>query len=212
MNNVGLFGRTNSGTISNLVIINAEVTGYLNVGVVAGCPYTSHYNNITVKGDIKVNGFAYVGGVFGKNAYVSSSNIELIANDGSYVYADSKNYRTYVGGFVGFMGEGEHELSNIHVENIKVSGSTMDIGGFTGIAHEGNKFTKCTLEGVTVDCFNAIEGEDPQMGAFAGVWMNKGRDIILTNCFINGNNITANDFGATYHGDANTNNSLVFNN
>jgi hypothetical protein len=191
------------------VIVNAEVTGYLNVGVVAGCPYTTKYNNITVKGDIKVNGFSYVGGVFGKNAYVSSSNIELIANEGSYVYADSKNYRTYVGGFVGFMGEGTHELSNIHVENIKVSGSTMDIGGFTGIAHEGNKFTKCTLANVTVDCFAAIEGEDPQMGNFAGVWMNKGRDIVLTSCFIDGEAITASDFGANYHGDANTNNNLV---
>ncbi|MBR5197738.1 MAG: right-handed parallel beta-helix repeat-containing protein, partial [Alistipes sp.] len=65
----GLFGNTHNGEIKNLVVENAEVSGRLNVGVVAGTPYTSKYTNITVKGHVEVNGMAYVGAVGGKNAY-----------------------------------------------------------------------------------------------------------------------------------------------
>ena len=55
------------------------------------------------------------------------------ADKGSYVKAQSETYRTYVGGVVGFMGEGNNVLSNVE-SNIDVIGSTCDVGGITGIA------------------------------------------------------------------------------
>lgn len=58
---VGLFGFTSGGDISNFSIENASVEGYLDVGTVAGTPYTTTYSNITVRGTIQVDGYAYVG-------------------------------------------------------------------------------------------------------------------------------------------------------
>ncbi len=188
--NKGLFGFTTDGKISNLVVENAEVKGRLNVGVVAGTPYTSSYENITVKGLIKVDGMAYVGGVFGKNVYANLTNITVDAAEGSYVKADSYEnglaYRTYVGGVAGFMGEGTHEVKNV-TSNIDVYGTVCDVGGLVGIAHEGNKFTNVTitgnvyLNGVDTDASSYLE-----VGGLAGVWMNNGRDVVFTNCSFKG--------------------------
>ena len=203
MSNAGLFGVTKNGTIKNLVVENAEVKGRLNVGVVAGTPYTSKYENITVKGDVKVEGMAYVGGIGGKNAYANWTNITVDANEGSYVKANSVEngvaYRTYVGGVIGFMGEGGHTFSNIS-SNINVIGSTIDVGGITGIAHYGNNFVNVTCSGnVTLE--NAEAEEDAlEAGGIAGVWHNQdGYKVTFTNCvftgtlkaFVNGVEFTA---------------------
>ncbi len=192
--NVGLFGYTTEGEIKNLTIHNAYVSGRLNVGVVAGTPYTSKYTNIKVTGHVEVNGMAYVGGVGGKNAYASWDNITVAVDETSYVKANSVEngtaYRTYVGGVIGFMGEGGHKISNV-TSNIDVIGSTCDVGGIVGIAHYGNTFenTVCTGD-VTIT--NATEsGEAEEMGGIAGVWHNGGSNVIFTNCTYTGK-LTAN--------------------
>ena len=187
--NQGLFGVTHNGEIENLVVENAKVSGRTNVGVVAGNPYTSKYTNITVQGHIEVNGLAYVGGVGGKDAYANWTNITVDADNTSYVKAVSiengKAYRTYVGGVVGFNGEGNHKFSNI-TSNINVEGSTCDVGGLFGIAHYGNQFENCVCTGnvtiTTDEAENAIE-----MGGIAGVWHNEaGQTVTMTNCTFNG--------------------------
>lgn len=172
---VGLFGRTNNGEVKNLTVNNAKVSGYLNVGVVAGTPYTTKYTNITVSGHVEVNGYAYVGGVGGKNAYANWTNVTVNADDTSYVKADSENYRTYVGGVIGFMGEGGHTFQNIS-SNIDVTGSTCDVGGITGIAHYGNKFINVTCSGdVTTLVDNVVNA--CESGGIAGVWHNGGSPV-----------------------------------
>ena len=188
---VGLFGYTTDGEIKNVTVENAKIAGRLDVGVVAGTPYTSKYNNITVKGHVEVNGMAYVGGVAGKNAYADWNNITVNVDSGSYVKANSvengKAYRTYVGGVVGFNGEGGHTFSNI-TSNINVIGSTCDVGGAFGIAHYGNKFENVTVAG-NVTITNAPEaGDAEEMGGIAGVWHNEnGQTVTMTNCKFNGN-------------------------
>ena len=186
---VGLFGYTTNGEIKNLTIKNADVSGYLNVGVLVGTPYTSKYSNITITGDIKVEGFAYVGGVGGKNAYASWTNVTVNASEGSYVKANSisdKEYRTYVGGVIGFMGEGSIVMTNLN-SNIDVYGSTCDVGGITGIAHYGNKFVNCSSSG-DIQITNATdESNCVQIGGIAGVWMNStSGTVTLENCTFNG--------------------------
>ena len=168
---VGFFGFTTDGEIKNLTIENAKVTGYLDVGVVAGTPYTSKYTDITVKGNIEVNGYAYVGGAFGKNAYANITNVDILAKEGSYVKAYSDNYRTYVGGLVGFMGEGNITVSDCDVK-IDVTGSTCDIGGLLGILHYGNKLENCTYGGsIALDneLSNLDPGDETEFGALVGV-------------------------------------------
>ena len=186
----GLFGNTHEGEIKNLVVENAKVSGRLNVGVVAGTPYTSKYTKITVKGHVEVDGMAYVGAVGGKNAYADWTDITVNVDETSYVNANSVEngtaYRTYVGGVCGFNGEGGHSFKNI-TSNINVKGSTCDVGGLFGIAHYGNKFENCVCTG-DVEIYAASEEADAQeIGGIAGVWHNEtGYTVTFTNCSFTG--------------------------
>ena len=182
---VGFFGFTTDGEIKNLTINNAQVSGRLNVAVVAGTPYTSKYTNITVTGHVEVNGMAYVGGVGGKNAYANWTNITVNVDSTSYVKANSTengtNYRTYVGGVIGFNGEGNHLFKDI-TSNIKVIGNIRDIGGIFGIAHYDNRFENITFNGSV----EAPEGAK-EVGGIAGVWHNQANTTVtFTNCDSNG--------------------------
>ena len=187
---VGLFGFTTDGEIKNLVVENANVTGYLDVAVVAGTPYTSKYTNITVKGHVEVNGFAYVGTVGGKNAYANWTDVTVDVDRASYVKghsvnAEGKAYRTYVGGVCGFNGEGGHIFTNIK-SNIDVKGSTIDVGGLFGIAHYGNNFKNCSCSG-DVEVYAAAEAADAEeIGGIAGVWHNGGSDVTFEGCSFTG--------------------------
>ncbi len=187
---VGLFGFTTGGEIKNLTVENANVTGRLGVGVVAGSPYTSMYSNINVIGHIEVTGMAYVGGVGGRNAYASWTNIVIDADDTSFVKANSVEnevaYRTYVGGVIGFMGEGGHKLTNV-TSNIDVIGSTIDVGGIVGIAHYGNSFIDCSSSG-DVTITNAADASDvEEIGGIAGVWHNQnGTTVTFKDCVFTG--------------------------
>ena len=197
----GLFGNTYSGEIKNLTVENAKVSGRLNVGVVAGQPYTSKYTNITVKGHVEVNGMAYVGAVGGKNAYADWTNITVDVDETSYVKAHSiengKAYRTYVGGVVGFNGEGGHKFENI-TSNINVKGSTCDVGGLFGIAHYGNQFVNCVCTG-NVEIYAAEEADEAQeIGGIAGVWHNGGENVVMTECSFTGN-LTTNIEGVEFY-------------
>ena len=183
--NQGLFGVTHDGEIKNFTLVNAKVSGRTNVGAVCGQPYTSKYTDITVNGHVEVNGMAYVGGVGGKNAYADWTRIYVNVDETSYVKANSIEngtaYRTYVGGVVGFNGEGTHKFSNIE-SNINVIGSTCDVGGLFGIAHYGNQFENCVCTG-DVEIYAAEEAaEAEEIGGIAGVWHNQNdTTVTMTN-------------------------------
>jgi len=185
---VGLFGYTTGGEIKDLTIHNALVSGRLNVGVVAGTPYTSKYTNIMVTGHVEVNGMSYVGGVGGKNAYANWTNITVNVDDTSYVKATSTEngtaYRTYVGGVIGFMGEGSHGLTDV-TSNIDVIGDVCDVGGIVGIAHYQNTFTNVTFSGAVTNT-NSDAVAVLETGLIAGVWHNNaGNSVTFTNCSAN---------------------------
>ncbi len=189
--NQGFFGFTTNGSVSNLTIKNATVTGRLNVGVVAGTPYTSKYTNIKVTGHVEVEGMAYVGGVGGKNAYADWTDITVDVDETSFVKADSVEngtaYRTYVGGVIGFMGEGGHTLKNI-TSNINVEGSTCDVGGIVGIAHYQNNFENVSCTAKSIELTGGTETSDGQeVGAIAGVWHNQaGTAVNMINVSVSG--------------------------
>lgn len=189
----GFFGRTNDGTIGNLTIDNAKVSGRLNVGVVAGTPYTSEYTNIKVTGHVEVNGMAYVGGVGGKNAYANWTDITVVVDDTSYVKATSTEsgtaYRTYVGGVVGFNGEGSHTFKNID-SNIDVIGDVCDVGGVFGIAHYGNKFENIACSGNVTNTSSDPEAA-LETGLIAGVWHNEaGYSVTFNGCSAEGGTVS----------------------
>ena len=175
---VGLFGFTQSGEVKNFTLRNAKVTGYLDVGAVAGTPYTSKYTNIAVTGLIQVEGFSYVGGAFGKNAYANLTDVDVTGDEGSHVKAESGYYRTYLGGLVGFMGEGKITVSDCDVK-IDVIGSTCDIGGILGILHYNNTMSNCTYVG-SLTLTNPGEPEDTEFGALVGTIHNGGTTAVTT--------------------------------
>lgn len=196
--NIGFFGVTMNGEIKNVTFENAKVSGRLNVGVVAGTPYTSKYTNITVKGHVEVDGMAYVGAVGGKNAYANWTNVTVNVDETSYVNANSVEngtaYRSYVGGVVGFNGEGGHTFSNIY-SNINVKGSTIDVGGLFGIAHYSNNFVNCVCEGDVEIYAASEEAEAQEIGGIAGVWHNEnGTKVTFTNCSFTGELKANNDY------------------
>ena len=217
--NIGFFGYTMDGEIRNLTFNNAKVSGRLNVAVVAGTPYTSKFTNINVTGHVEVDGLAYVGGVGGKNAYADWTDITVDVDATSYVKGNSVEngtaYRTYVGGVIGFNGEGNHTFKNIY-SNIKVIGSTADIGGIFGIAHYGNKFENITFAGSVEAPADAEE-----VGGIAGVWNNTvGYTVTFTNCTSTGtvtvgdNTVTGSIVGGAYNADnylASNSGSLIIN-
>ncbi len=188
----GLFGYTTGGEIKNFTLNNANVTGGIGVGAVSGCPYTSKYTDIKVTGDIKVKGLAYVGGALGRNAYANVTNVDVLANSGSYVIADSilgtAAYRSYVGGLIGYMAEGNITVKNCDVK-IDVEGAVGDIGGILGILHYGNTLTDCTFEGAVENTNNYMN----EYGALVGVVMNATSPNTISNC-------TATVTAATYAG------------
>lgn len=183
---MGLFGFTSDGKVMNFTLYNAFVKAGIDVGAIAGTPYTSSYSNITLAGDVKVEGYSYVGGMFGKNVYKGMENLTVRVNEGSYVKAESETYRTYVGGVIGFMGEGNIIISNVK-SNINVTGSTCDVGGITGIAHYGNTFENCICTG-NVTLVNANDaGDQLEIGGIAGVWMNSSAGkVTLRKCNFTG--------------------------
>lgn len=205
---IGLFGFTQSGEVKNFTLENAKVTGYLDVGAVAGTPYTSKYSNIDVTGLIQVEGFSYVGGAFGKNAYANLTDVDVTGDEGSYVKADSVEgsiaYRTYVGGLAGFMGEGKITVSDCDVK-VDVTGSTCDVGGILGILHYDNTMTDCTYEG-SLALTDPDADVGAEFGALVGVIYNQqNKTTTITDCSatvtkaISGNQDVTNTI--TPHGD-----------
>ena len=194
---VGLFGLTTNGEIKNFTLENASVSGYLDVGAVAGTPYTSKYTNITVKGLIKIDGFAYVGGAFGKNAYANLTNVDVIGDNGSYVTADSKGYRTYVGGLVGFMGEGNQVISDCDVA-VDVTGSTCDIGGISGNLHYGNKMINCTYRGSLALTKPTDTTDMTEIGGLVGTYLtNSGCVTSIEGCSADIESVMLTDLNGT---------------
>lgn len=201
---IGLFGFTQSGEVKNFILKNAKVTGYLDVGAVAGTPYTSKYSNIDVTGLIQVEGFFYVGGAFGKNAYANLTDVNVTGDEGSYVKAESGYYRTYLGGLVGFMGEGNFTVSDCDVK-VDVTGSTCDVGGILGILHYGNTMTNCTYTG-SLALTDPDADVGAEFGALVGVIYNQqNQTTTITDCSamvtkaISGNQDVTNTI--TPHGD-----------
>ena len=177
---VGLIGYGSSNTvIKDVVIDGATACGYLGVSAVCGGGSTiKQITNVTVKGDVQLGGGDdwYVGAMFGYGYVKEISNCHVEANEGSLVSGE-----TYIGGIVGFCGEGVLTLSNCS-SNIDVSGYSC-AGGISGILHYGNTIDTCEVKDVTVTTTNnAISGRDyKSCGAIAGVYVD-GSTATIKNC------------------------------
>ena len=153
--NAGLFYRINeSGTVKNVGIKDSYISGYDNVGGIAGNNYgivINCYNEGTVSGD------SYVGGVVG----VEKGVVSNCYNTGN-VSGDAE----YIGGVVGYANYTVTECYNTGI----VSGK-KNVGGVAGYAISSSKITNCYNIG-------AVEG-DEYVGGFVGF----GYYVAVENCY-----------------------------
>ena len=106
----------------------------------------SEIRNVTVKGDIYVNGYGYVGGIVG-HGYPDMYDCHVDANDGSYVIC---NYWCG-GGIIGYAGEGGTYLEGCTTKGIYIYSVYGAGGALAGILQYGNTVRDCYAENVTLE-------------------------------------------------------------
>ena len=153
---VGFFGIIRSASISNLDIIDANVTGGYYVGIIAGYATNSVITNCYTTGS--AHGQSSIGGILGE----SDSNECTSCN--TDVETVAINWET--GGFVGY------DRDSIYFtcySSGSVTGNSR-VGGFAGSSN-GSTFLNCSSD-------SAVDG-DQYIGGFVGVLFYGGE---LTSC------------------------------
>ena len=196
---IGFFGYAKDATIKNLNFENVNLNiacldidhSQGHIGAVAGSlEGTSTIENVTVKGDIKVeatvtaNGASRVAVVAGGNSYgnVTMKNVHVIANDGSYLKANNN-----VGALAGQL-QGKSVFENCS-SNIDVTGTKFFAGGIIGIAAGDQTFTNCHTTGdITITAGRSGKAHDHyRVGGIAGGWADGAKNVCtLTNCSYTG--------------------------
>ena len=196
---IGFFGYAKNATIKNLTFENVNINipcldidhSQGHIGAVAGSlEGTSTIENVTVKGDIKVeatvtaNGASRVAVVAGGNSYgnVTMKNVHVIANEGSYLKANNN-----VGALAGQL-QGVSVFENCS-SNIDVTGTKFFAGGIIGLAAGNQTFTNCHTTGnVTITAGREGKAHDHyRVGGIAGGWADGAKNVCtLTNCSYTG--------------------------
>ena len=196
---IGFFGYAKDATIKNLNFENVNLNiacldidhSQGHIGAVAGSlEGTSTIENVTVKGDIKVeatvtaNGASRVAVVAGGNSYgnVTMKNVHVIANDGSYLKANNN-----VGALAGQL-QGKSVFENCS-SNIDVTGTKFFAGGIIGLAAGDQTFTNCRTTGdITITAGRLGKAHDHyRVGGIAGGWADGAKNVCtLTNCSYTG--------------------------
>ena len=196
---IGLIGYAKNTTIKDVVFENVNLNiacldidhSQGHIGAVAGSlEGTSTIENVTVKGDVKVeatfdaNGASRVAVVAGGNisGNVTMKNVHVIANEGSYLKANNN-----VGALAGqFQDKDTFENCS---SNINVTGKKFFAGGIIGLASGDSQFTNCHTTGdVTITAGREGRANDHyRVGGIAGGWADgKTKVCTLTNCTYKG--------------------------
>ncbi|MBR6759389.1 MAG: hypothetical protein IKM03_03285, partial [Alistipes sp.] len=196
---IGFFGYAKNATIKNVTFENVNLNiacldidhSQGHIGAVAGSlEGTSTIENVTVKGDVKVeatvtaNGASRVAVVAGGNSYgnVTMKNVHVIANEGSYLKANNN-----VGALAGQL-QGVSVFENCS-SNIDVTGTKFFAGGIIGLAAGNQTFTNCHTTGdVTVTAGREGRAHDHyRVGGIAGGWADGAKNVCtLTDCSYTG--------------------------
>lgn len=123
---LGLFGDLSGATISNLNLVNVDITGYSYVGAIAGrITTTSTISNCTVSGSIETlsPSSAYTGGIVGSNAAFGAS----ISDSSTNTSIIGEGW--FLGGIAGF---NNGTISNAFSQG-SIVGQSSYTGGIAGI-------------------------------------------------------------------------------
>lgn len=197
---IGFFGYAKNASIKNVTFENVYINvpcldidhSQGHIAAIAGSlEGTSTVENVTVKGDIKIesslenNGASRVAVVAGGGHYqgnVTMKNVHVIANEGSYLKANNN-----VGALAGQL-QGTCIFENCS-SNIDVTGYKFFAGGIIGLSAGNSKFTNCRTTGnVTILAGRSGRDNDQyRVGGIAGGWAdNTATPCVLTNCSYTG--------------------------
>ena len=196
---IGFFGYAKNATIKNVTFENVNLNiacldidhSQGHIGAVAGSlEGTSTIENVTVKGDIKVestvtaNGASRVAVVAGGNSYgnVTMKNVHVVANEGSYLKANNN-----VGALAGQL-QGKSVFVNC-TSNIDVTGTKFFAGGLIGLAAGDQLFKNCHTTGnVAITAGREGRNHDQyRVGGIAGGWADGATKVCeLVNCSYTG--------------------------
>ena len=189
----GLFGVTegvdqdNQNYIKNLVIenVNIDTNGHIVAAAIA-YPYYTVVENVTVKGDVAIEGGDYTSGVLAyTRRCVDAKDIAIAANEGSYI----KGNKT-IGGVISDIQMNGGLTANY--SNFAASGLTIEgvncVGGISGI------ISKQTLNGATVKNVTIV-CDDVRKGQISG---SVGDPSVLNSVVVENVEGAENLVGATY--------------
>ncbi len=137
---LGLFGKVTNGTIKNLGIIDATITGGYNIGAIAGQIVDSTVENCYSDSMIITSNKGNTGGIVG-NASVASKGSTIrncYSHNGSINYTWKENGTSNYGGIVGYI-YGESVNNDIIKSSISNCWSTMTVNGVDKIENGGIK-------------------------------------------------------------------------
>lgn len=155
-NDQGLFG-VNNGTIQNIKLLNSKITGYNQVGGIAGSSIGATVTNCSVDKNTTITGNYIVGGIVGINR--DGSKIQNCTNDSTI---NATGYQEgalveCVGGICGCNSiNGENTISNC-TNMGEISGKYWGIGGILGYDNGGNSVSNCVNKG-SVNGTNSANG------------------------------------------------------
>ena len=205
----GLFGYINGGgTVKGVNMKNVEASGYSYAGSIAGRVYTGTIEDCHVTGTVKITSqYAYAGGIVGGD-YVQLRNCSVLADDGQITVKE----KTGAGGICGWHTEGDYQLDNLHVKNLKIT-AWGNVGGIFGFIHYGNALTNSSAEDIVLTK-TRVDGHS-SIGLAAGGWSYSASNpiTITNNTFknieLNGNYVAFSSanilYGSEYGGNANSN-------
>ena len=197
---IGFIGFGKNVTVKNLTFENVTINipcldidhaqGHIGA-VVGSLEGTSTIENVTVKGDIKVeatqnaNGASRVAVVAGGNSYgnVTIKNVHVIANEGSYVKANNNT-----GAIAGQL-QGKTVYENC-TSNIDVTVNKFYAGGIVGLAGTHDKFINCHTTGniAVVAGREGRHNDEYRVGGIAGGWADGKNNVCeLIGCTYTGN-------------------------
>ncbi len=142
----GLFGCFAGGTLSNIRLTDAAVSGgTYSAGLAAYCAGSATVTNCALYvtdtanlSDYRINGLQYIGGLVG---YAPSLNISDSFAAPYRVYGG--NASIYIGGLVGYCGAGS-TVSGCYADTDIHSDASPDQGGLIGYCGAGSTVSDCT--------------------------------------------------------------------
>lgn len=135
-NNVGLFGKTDGATISNVTLVGGSITGKDNVGAIVGSANNTTLTNVV--NSAAVSGDSNVGGIVGSadnSAIKDAINTGAVHSNGENDTNsnDTNSYKiSNAGGLIGYMYKGTLDGNSYNLGD--VSGDGYNVGGLVGYA------------------------------------------------------------------------------